>query len=255
MALRGSAVGLCPHSGLWQGNAGIRCVVSALILSLGSVASAQEPAAAGKQAAVTPSPASPATPPAGDRPPPQARPTIPSSGPVAPPSASPLNPVPAEFPAPRAGGGSAELDRLLSQVASLRSRVAALTTALFSSKMKLELLSSGDGVRVKALRIWVDGGTVYTAPPNASFELPSVVYEHAMAPGPHVVGVEIERYGVDNQQFSSWQFSKFVVLVPEKRTLWAQIELEDESSMAEDFPKDEEGEYDLRVRLQADVSE
>jgi hypothetical protein len=225
-----------------------RWAAGALLLSLGTPALAQTPASAGKQASVTPVPApasasAEAVPRAGAAP----------SPPVAPTPASALNPAPAEFPATRGGGGSAELDSLLSRVASLRSRVAALTTALFSSKMKLELLSSGDAVRVKALRVWVDGGVVYTAPPAASFELPAVVYEHAMAPGPHVVGVEVERYGADNQQYSSWQFSKFVVLVPEKRTLWAQIELEDESSMAEDFPKDEEGEYDLRVRLKADV--
>jgi hypothetical protein len=218
-----------------------------VVLSFASLAGAEEAAVSGKQAAVAP-PAS-ATEAA-----PQ-RPTGSASAAAAPPPASPLNPAPAELPPARGGGGSAELDRLLSQVASLRSRVAALTSALFSSKMKLELLASGAGVRMKTLRVWIDGGIVYTAPASASFELPAVVYEHAMAPGPHVVGVEIERHGTDNQQFSSWQLSKFVVLVPEKRTLWAQIELEDESSMAEDFPKDEEGEYDLRVRLQADVSE
>jgi hypothetical protein len=43
--------------------------------------------------------------------------------------------------------------------------------------------------------------------------------------------------------------------VPEKQTLWAQIELEDESNMAEEFPSDKQGRYDLRVRLSADAGE
>jgi hypothetical protein len=244
----------CPRSEA-RGRGGARALLGALVLTFTAHAGAQAPAVSDKQASVTPgAPApSPGAPPRSE--PAAAAPAAAPPAGATPQPASALNPQPSELPSTRGGGGSAELDRLLSRVASLRSRVAALTTALFSSKMKLELLASGDGVRVKALRVWVDGGVVYTAPPNASFELPAVVYEHAMAPGPHVVGVEIERYGSHNQQFSTWQLSKFVVVVPEKRTLWAQLELEDDSSMAEDFPKDEEGEYDLRVRLKADVSD
>jgi hypothetical protein len=254
MASPGYPVALCPRSATW-GRGGVRALLGALVLSFTVPAGAQAPAGSDKQASVTPS-----TPPPGPVAPPRSEPAANPPAATAPAGTTPqpasaLNPQPSELPSPRGAGGSAELDRLLSRVASLRSRVAALTTALFSSKMKLELLASGDGVRVKALRVWVDGGVVYTAPPSASFELPAVVYEHAMAPGPHVVGVEIERYGADNQQFSTWQLSKFVVVVPERRTLWAQLELEDESSMAEDFPNDEEGEYDLRVRLKADVSD
>ena len=128
-----------------------------------------------------------------------------------------MNPAPSEFPAPRAAGSPADLDRLLSQVAALRSRVAALTTALFSSKLNLSLQAEGDDVRIKSLHVWLDGGVVYSAAPNASFERAQPVYEHVIAPGPHVVGVEVERYGSQGQQFSTWQLSKFVVIVPKSR--------------------------------------
>jgi hypothetical protein len=166
-----------------------------------------------------------------------------------------LNPAPTEFPPAAGAASSADLDRLLSQVAALRSRVAALTTALFSSKLHVELSASGDDVHLKTLNVWLDGGVVYTAPSSTSFERAALVYEHVIAPGPHVIGVEVERYGSQNQQFSTWQLSKFVVVVPEKKTLWAQIELEDASNMANEFPEDKQGRYDLRVRLQADASE
>jgi hypothetical protein len=43
--------------------------------------------------------------------------------------------------------------------------------------------------------------------------------------------------------------------VPEQRTLWTHVELEDESSMGEDFAEDEAGQYELRVRLEAEVGE
>jgi len=43
--------------------------------------------------------------------------------------------------------------------------------------------------------------------------------------------------------------------VPEKRLLWTRLELEDESSMGEDFAEDEAGRYELSVRLEVEVSE
>ena len=82
-----------------------------------------------------------------------------------------------------------------------------------------------------------------------------VVYHHAVAPGQHVVGVEIERFDGRNRQYRTFQTSKFTVVVPENQTLDASVMLEDDSDMAEDFPDDQDGEYDLRVRLRAQVLE
>jgi hypothetical protein len=79
------------------------------------------------------------------------------------------------------------------------------------------------------------------------------VYEHAVASGHHVVGVEIERYDVRNRQYRTFQTSKFSVVVPESKRLETSITVEDDSDMAEDFPDDQDGEYDLRVKLRAMV--
>lgn len=191
---------------------------------------------------------------------PPASPPHPSPAPAtAPPPAatppSPLNPQPSEFPKNEPSANAPALDALLSRVAALRSRIAALTTALFSSKLRVELRSAGDDVRLKSLSVSLDGGVVYTAPAQAFFERPEIVYEHAVAPGPHVIGIEVERHDATRPEFSTWQASRFVVVVPEKRILFTRLELEDESSMAEDFDEDEAGEYDLRIRLQAEVGD
>jgi hypothetical protein len=143
----------------------------------------------------------------------------------------------------------------MSRVAALRSRIAALTATMFSSKLRIELRATGDSVRLEALRVSLDGGVLYTAPAQAFFERAEVIYEHAVAPGPHVLGVEVERRDLRQPQFSTWQLSRFVVVVPEQRTLWTRLELEDESSMGEDFVEDEAGQYELRVRLEAEVGE
>jgi hypothetical protein len=176
------------------------------------------------------------------------------AAPAAPP-ASPLNPTPQEFPEAAAGFASAELDALMSRVAALRTRIAALSATLFSSKLRIELRTAGDGVRLKTLRVSLDGGVVYTAPAQAVFDAPQIVYEHAVAAGPHVVAVEVERQDLRQPQFSTWQSSRFVVSVPEKRLLWTRLELEDESSMGEDFVEDEAGRYELAVRLEVEVGE
>jgi hypothetical protein len=177
------------------------------------------------------------------------------AAPVAAPPPSPLNPAPSEFPQSEPAASAPALDALLSRVAALRSRIAALTSALFSSKLRVELRSAGEDVRLKSLIVSLDGGVVYRAPAQSFFERHEVVYEHAVAPGPHVIGIEVERHHASRPEFSTWQASRFVVVVPEKRVLFTRLELEDESSMAEDFVEDEAGEYDLRIRLQAEVGD
>jgi hypothetical protein len=168
---------------------------------------------------------------------------------------SPLNPTPAEFPKTNPAPSTSELDGLLARVAALRSRIDALSNAMFSSRLRVEVRAGGDTVRLEALHVSLDGGVVYTAPPRAVFDRPEVVFEHAVAPGAHVVAIEVERHDAQNPQFSTWQESRFVVLVPEKKLLWTRLELEDESSMAEDFHDDHAGKYLLSVKLQAEVNE
>jgi hypothetical protein len=236
-------------------------IAAALALGAGpSSADAQPGAAAARPpAALAPTARSVPTPSA-----PEPRPAEPSGAPApsqsatpvsnAPP-ASPLNPVPAEFPRPGSNVVSTELDALMSRLAALRSRIAALSSTLFSSKLRVELRTAGDTLRLKSLKISLDGGVVYTAPAQTVFERSEVVYEHAVAAGPHVLALEVERQDTRQPQFSTWQTSRFVVVVPERRQLWTRFELEDDSSMGEDFPEEQAGGYELNVRLHAEASE
>jgi hypothetical protein len=143
----------------------------------------------------------------------------------------------------------------MARVTALRARIAALGAAMFSSKLRVELRSQSDTARLATLRVSLDGGVVYSAPARMLFDRPEIVYEHAVAAGPHVIAVEVERQDLRDPAFSSWQTSRFVVVVPEKRLLWTRLELEDESNLGEDFKEDEAGSYELGVRLQVEVSE
>jgi hypothetical protein len=168
---------------------------------------------------------------------------------------SPLTPAPAEFPSGVAKPPPFEYDKLLGDIAALRSRVAALTTTLFASKLRVVVETRGDDARLASFNITLDDGVVFAAPSSFSAEDERTVYEHAVAPGHHVVGVEIERYDARNKEYRTWQSSRFSVIVPESKLVDAHLTVTDDSDMAEDFPDDADGEYDLRVKLRARVEE
>jgi hypothetical protein len=168
---------------------------------------------------------------------------------------SPLTPAPAEFPVGAAKPPPFEYDKLLGDIATLRSRVAALTTTLFASKLRVVVETKGDDARLASFHITLDDGVVFAAPDRFSAEDERTVYEHAVAPGHHVVGVEIERYDARNKEYRTWQSSRFSVIIPENKLVDAHLRVIDDSDMADDFPSDADGEYDLRVKLRARVVE
>jgi hypothetical protein len=168
---------------------------------------------------------------------------------------SPLTPRPEEFPKGELKPPPADYDKLLSDIAALRGRVAALTTTLFKSKLRVIVQTEGDEARISRFVVTLDDGIVFTAPARFVAEDEKIVYEHAVAPGHHVVGVEVERADARGPEFKTWQTSQFSVVVPDSKLLETQIYLEDDSDMAEDFPEDADGEYELSVRLRARVAD
>jgi len=168
---------------------------------------------------------------------------------------SPLTPAPGEFPKGTALPPPPDYDKLLASIAALRSRIAAVTTTLYSSKLRVVFSAEGEDAQIANLKVTLDGGVVFVAPDRFSAEEPRVVYEHAVAPGHHVIGIEIERHDVRGRQFRTFQSSKFTVVVPESKQLEADVLLEDDSDMGEEFPDGEDGEYELGASLRARVIE
>ncbi|HET9934743.1 MAG TPA: hypothetical protein VFQ35_28755 [Polyangiaceae bacterium] len=167
---------------------------------------------------------------------------------------SPLTPAPDEFVQGPPPAAPADFDKLLGDIAALRSRVAAVTTTLFKSRLRVVLESRADDARIEALAITLDDGVVFAAPERFSADDDRVVYEHAVAPGSHVLGIDVERYDARARQYRTWQNSRFSVVVPESQLVEAHFRIEDSSDMASDFPSDQDGEYKLVVRLRARVT-
>lgn len=168
---------------------------------------------------------------------------------------SPLTPRADELPDGGVAPPPADYDRLLGDIAALRGRVAALTTTLFKSKLRVIVHTEGDDARINKLLVTLDDGVVFVAPDRFAADDERTVYEHAVAPGHHVIGIEIERVDARGREYKSWQSTKMSVVVPESQVLEALVELEDDSDMAVDFPDDQDGEYELNVKLRARVAE
>ena len=166
---------------------------------------------------------------------------------------SPLNPEANEFPDGGSQAPPVEYDKLLGDIATLRSRVSALTTTLFASKVRVVVETRGSDARVASFSVTLDDGVVFTAPERFMAEDERTVYEHSVAPGHHVLGVDIERFDTRNKEYRTWQSSRFSVVVPESKLVDAHLIIQDSSDMGKDFPDDQDGEYDLRVRLRARV--
>ncbi|HVW30420.1 MAG TPA: hypothetical protein VHC69_33920 [Polyangiaceae bacterium] len=167
---------------------------------------------------------------------------------------SPLNPEPNESPKPSPAPGPEALDKLIADIATLRARVAALTTSLFSSKLRVYVHTDGDDARVQSFVVTLDDGVVFKGEPGFVAEDEKIVYEHAVAPGSHVVGIEVERQDARGASYRTWQTTRFAIQVPERQTLEAIVDVEDDSNMAADFPDDQDGKYALRVKLRAKVA-
>ena len=226
----------------------------AAVLVVGTVAAAQRsherpqhgPAAAAPTASASPPPPPSNATDAGPVPSPYAASELGDGGKL-----SPLNPAPNEFSDAGQVPASIDYDRLLSDLASLRARAAAVSDVLFHSRLAVSIETSGDHGRITALSIGLDDGNVWTSPPTFRASDATTVYDHAVAPGHHAVTVDVERHDDRNDTFRSSQRSRFLVDVPADGRLSLEIKLWDDSSMGGSFPSDRKGQYDLRVRATA----
>jgi hypothetical protein len=171
------------------------------------------------------------------------------------PKPSPLNPEPPESPKGAPPAAPVSLDQLVSDIATLRARVAALTTSLFSSKLRIYAHVEGDEARIESFVVTLDDGVVFRGDSGFSAEDEKVLYDHAVAPGSHVVGIQVERTDARGAQFRTWQTTRFSIQVPERKVLEAIAVVSDDSNMAKDFPSDQDGKYDVEVRLRAKVAD
>jgi hypothetical protein len=166
---------------------------------------------------------------------------------------SPLNPRPEEFPDGGPVATPPDLDKIMGDIAALRARVAAIGDVLFKSRIVLRVETRGDHGKIGKLALSLDDGIVYTAPAGFFADDEVTVYDHAVAPGRHVLLVDVERRDDRGETFRTGQQSRVTLDVPENQRLETYIRIDDDSDMGSDFPSSQKGSYDLRVRVRAKV--
>lgn len=165
---------------------------------------------------------------------------------------SPLNPTAPEFPSNAVDAGvPVDYDRLLSDIAALRARVAAVSDTLYQSRVSVAIQLDGDHARIGRLTVAIDDGIVYTAPASFSASDMTTVYDHAVAPGRHAVTIDLDRKDDRDEAFRTSQRNRFTVDVPRDQRVEVTVKLIDDSSMGADYPSDRSGKYDLRVKVKA----
>ena len=165
---------------------------------------------------------------------------------------SPLTPTEAEMPPGSPAVIPPDYDRLISEIAVLRARIATVSDNLFRSRLAVSVKTDGDKQRIEHLSVALDDGVVWEAPAGfASPDDPTPTYDHAVAPGRHTLTILVDRKDTRDATFTTQQSSRVAIDIPKDQRLEVEVRLEEDSSMGGKFPADHKGDYDLRVRVKA----
>ncbi len=219
----------------------------------------EEPAADPNAPPASPFDEDPAVRPAGRTPPattptPQTPPQTPVP-PAADPSAEPSAQPTAEFdPGPAPPDVSPirnDYVALMDELVQARMRVSALGAELFQTRITIDLQDrTGDATNLARLVVHLDGAAVYQSDGNAEgLDDGREVFSGSLAPGPHVLRIEVEQRARQDEAFRYTLQEDFRFQVVRERLSEVTLVLEDGSDMASSFPSGGEGRYEVRTRM------
>lgn len=189
----------------------------------------------------TPAPPGAAVQTEGSEPPPA--PAEPSSTP-----ASEFDPGP---PPPDVSPIRADYVALMDDLVQARMRVHALGNELFRTRIRIELQDRTGGlVTLARIVVHLDGAPVFQSDgPVERAEQGRELFVGALAPGPHVLTIEVEQRARDGEEFRYSLRESFRFQVVRERLSEVTLVLEDASDMARSFPAAGEGRYEVRTRM------
>jgi hypothetical protein len=143
-----------------------------------------------------------------------------------------------------------DLAQVMDDLVQARARVAVLGKALFKTRVRVKLDNRAAPEQVAArATLWLDGAPIWNGD-GASLRGPDLaLFDGFAAPGAHTLTVEVEQRARKDEAYRyTLRHSYRFMVVREKRTDLVLV-LDDDSDMADEFPDDQEGEYDVRTRL------
>jgi hypothetical protein len=211
-------------------------------------------AAAAPEPAATDVAANPAAEPSADAPPPPPAVTV---APVA------ETPEPAKESEPAAAdtgevsGLQTELSSLMDELVQARTRAALIGKTLFKTVTRVYVQNlAGDDAVLSKVVLKLDGAPIFRGDSAAiRGDEARQVFEGFIAPGPHVLTAEME---VASRNDAAYGYSlretyKFQAIRDKRNEL--SLSLRDDSDVASEFPDEQDGEYDVRMRLRVRTKE
>jgi hypothetical protein len=159
--------------------------------------------------------------------------------------------------AEQVSGLQTELSALMDELVQARTRAALLGKTLFKTVTRVYLQNlAGDGAVLSKAVLKLDGAPIFRGDGAAiRGDEARQVFEGFIAPGSHVLTAELE---VSSRTDSAYGYSlresyKFQALRDKRNEL--SLVLRDDSDVASEFPDDQDGEYDVRMRLRVRTKE
>jgi hypothetical protein len=140
---------------------------------------------------------------------------------------------------------------LMDELVQARMRVSALGAELFQTRITIDLQDrTGDDTNLARLVVHLDGAAVYQSDGNAEgLDDGREVFSGSLAPGPHVLRIEVEQRARQDEAFRYTLQEDFRFQVVRERLSEVTLVLEDGSDMASSFPSGGEGRYEVRTRM------
>ncbi len=171
---------------------------------------------------------------------------------------APEEPPPIPEPTPREdlSGIEDEYHRIVDEIFQARTRVSALGAQLYSTKVRVRVQDRTTRTQaLQRIRLLLDGDAIFSGDASFRAEDGRQVYDGFAAPGAHVVGVEVEYRSRENDRYVYRLHDAYTFEVIKGRLTEIRVLLEEDSNIAEDFPDDREGEYDVRSRIRIEAAE
>lgn len=150
-----------------------------------------------------------------------------------------------------------EYVQLMDEMVQARSRVAIVGQELFQTRMTITVQDrTGDEQTLTRFLLELDGTPIHrTDGEIEGGQQGRQVFEGALAPGPHVLTIDMEQRARDDPEYRTTQRESFRFIVVRDRLSEVTIILEDDSNIARDFRSGGEGGFDVRTRLRVATRE
>lgn len=143
-----------------------------------------------------------------------------------------------------------ELSEVMDSLVQARARAAVLGKALWKTTVAIKVDNRAEDQVAVRVALWLDGAPVWNGDGSALSDPERKLFSGFIAPGQHVLTYEVEQRARADEKYRYTQRSSLRFSALKERRTELRLVLDDDSDIAEDFADDEEGEYDVRARLQ-----